>query len=300
MRIISSNRISVDARVKIEDDLHSTNMFKEDLVNTFSRYGKGFDRVNCELLNLDSDFMNHLEEVLPGRGYSRSFKEIVFGFAEAILSDVLRFGYSAFEIVESEDINEFKQISLERIIGDEVEIRGNYVIQRIDSNHVIKKEIPLNKCFYIPMLPKYGNKKSYLEFVKMMNKSDKLHPAMNFLNANIAGMKGYDYQAHVKLHTLESWKLYRQFHWPGRESKSKYFSGYFYIRKHLEFKLTQIHFRDHVLSYVKEIVEVLSQHFGEKNELIISGLIESSIVEEMLEKWELGDATADEITGVLF
>lgn len=301
MNFKTTDRISIDARSNHDRDKHSASMFKEDLGNALNRYGRSFDKVNCTLSNPDQEFIKFLKDSLPSSrsSYNPGLREIIFDSAKYILDHIVNIGYCALELVEYEDLNEHKHTRIERIIGDEIFLTDDHLVQVIKESNS-KKEIPITKSFYIPLPKKYEGKDGFMQFIDQLNLSDELTPAMNFLHSNLRNIKGYDYKEHMRIHEIESWKLTNKFNWTHRKSSSDYFSGYYHIRKQLEFKLIQIELRDYTLEQLSEIVKTLSLKYGSENSISITGLTQSSEVKEVLSRWEKGDVVPNEITSVLF
>lgn len=304
-----SDRISINYNKNNHDDReHYTWMFINDFYeNIVPSFGSKYEVVQCSLEPADVKFQELLCELLPSyqNRYNESFNGIILQLIEFIAQNLSYYGSLVLEFVTQTDVNNIVNYKLERIIGEEVKIKGNKIIQVIpkdkaDKLQISKQvEIPIEKCFVIEFPKSLGGKEKYLKFLEEFKELGQQSPMMNYLRNPLTGQTGYDMTEHQRLHELELWRKSKVYNWHHRESNGKIFSVYYHIYRRLQFQKSKIVLRDYIIEQLKELVLNLSTKIGEKTELKIEGLISLEKIDETLEQWKTGELKPNSISEVL-
>lgn len=163
------------------------------------------------------------------------------------------------------------------------------MIQYIDKAPGLKKiKIPKTKCIVIQFPETLGGTANYLQSLYEFKDLEKMNPMRNYLKGSFSDFSLYNLNDHHKLFQLESWKRSKFLNWHHRGSNDELFSSFYHTFRRLAFKKSRILLRDHVISEILNLVNILSNKLNKEIDLKIAKFVKLEDIEEKIEGWKKG------------
>lgn len=261
-----TDQISLDFDIPRNDFFlrHNSSMFIEDL--SFSKYSikKKFLTVSLESENQDEiiDFLSNKITTFRYRnhwGNKLNLNDAILELLETISNKLTNYGNCVIEKI-SEDGN----LCRLKVIRGEVIIKRKNIIQIVpldiakEMNCKTKISIPKNKCFILEFPKEVCSSKEYKYILEQMVKIDSKDPMFSIMNpSSLSKAKGYDAMKHREKLDIILRRFTRKISWHHREqfSSRDKFSNYYSTLRSLKFRKTRIILLNHILGFIKLIVE---------------------------------------------
>ena len=227
---------------------------------------------------------------------SDNVKDFVCQLTEDIGRSLANYGKSVFELVKSsyEDYYNYKIVPLFYL--DDVRIGRKDIIQKCyledekDGKSKFERiKIPKGKCFALNFPKELGGRKSYLRILKYLSSEGNLVSLGQLELKKLAGkFNEYDFINHSKLVERISWRMTKELGWNHRRlNKTSTDCGFehYLVSRALRFKSSNLILRDYIIKHINEIIEKVSELYGNKVSLIIDGLIQINEIDVIIKKW---------------
>jgi len=296
----SSDEVSADYNYSEEYEmLHQSMMFKEDIYASITPFiSSRSKKVTCSLVSSNEDFERKILKLFPWNYHSLEgfyFTEAILDTITYIAKHIVNDGIIIFEHIKYVDNNGFTSYGLKRIYGEKLVIKRKYITQTIppevalENNTSISIKIPKSKCSIIEFPKALGGKKKYLKILKELKELDINNPVLNFSRSPLSGAKGYNVMEHERLNRIELTKVTKPISWHHRRHSGDDFSGFYYVRRSLKFRRSQVILRDYIINELNHIISIIAKKEKLKTSLKIEGLLSLEEINQKISDWETGN-----------